>query len=98
MFHGGQLVHKLLFGTYFVFDHHDLGPELYVSNWRKDHFPSLVLLERLTFRLADASIASHDEVFRDIAVARGGMHPDNVAVVKSYRNEPSSSVRTPTRR
>lgn len=79
------LVHKLLFGTHFVFDHHDLSPELYVVKFgRKDFFyKALCLFERLTFRFADASIATN-EVFRDIAVERGGMHPDNVAVVKSY--------------
>lgn len=31
------LIHKVLFGTFFVFDHHDLGPELYLSKFgRKD--------------------------------------------------------------
>lgn len=79
------LVHKWLFGTRFVFDHHDLSPELYVAKFgRKDFFyKALSLCERLTFRAADASIATN-EVFRDIAVARGGMHPENVTVVKSY--------------
>ncbi|MBD9374395.1 glycosyltransferase family 4 protein [Rhizobium sp. ARZ01] len=79
------LFHKLLFGTYFVFDHHDLSPELYVSKFgRKDLFYKLLgFFERQTFRLADASIATN-ETFRDIAVARGGMPPDRVVVVKSY--------------
>ncbi len=79
------LVHKLLFGTYFVFDHHDLSPELYVSKFgRKDFFHKLLqFFERQTFRAADTSIATN-ETFRDIAVARGGMDPDRVVVVKSY--------------
>ena len=79
------LLHKLLFGTYFVFDHHDLGPELYVSKFgRKDFlYRIMCLLERQTFRTADASIATN-ETFRDIAVARGGMDPNRVVVVKSY--------------
>ena len=79
------LVHKWLFGTYFVFDHHDLSPELYFSKFeRKDFFYRLLrFFERQTFRAADASIATN-ETFRDIAVARGGMRPDRVAVVKSY--------------
>lgn len=79
------LLHKLLFGTYFVFDHHDLGPELYFSKFgRKDFlYRIMCLLERQTFRTADASIATN-ETFRDIAVARGGMDPNRVVVVKSY--------------
>ena len=84
------LVHKLLFGTYFVFDHHDLGPELYVTKFgRKDFFYQACAYSRgMTFRFADASIATN-ETFRDIAIARGGMDPDNVAVVKSYPKQPS---------
>ena len=79
------LVHKLLFGTSFVFDHHDLSPELYVSKFGRTDFlyRALCFLERQTFRMADASIATN-ETFRDIAVARGGMHPNQVIVVKSY--------------
>ncbi|CAN7608212.1 glycosyltransferase family 4 protein [Rhizobium sp. LjRoot258] len=79
------LIHKLLFGTRFVFDHHDLSPELYVTKFgRKDIFHRLLcFFERQTFRMADASIATN-ETFRDIAVARGGMAPDRVVVVKSY--------------
>ena len=79
------LVHKLFFRTYFVFDHHDLAPELYFTKFgRKDFFyKMLCFFERMTFRMADASIATN-ETFRDIAVARGGMDPDRVVVVKSY--------------
>lgn len=79
------LVHKAMFGTYFVFDHHDLGPELYVTKFgRKDLFYRLLcFFERMTFRVADASIATN-ETFRDIAVTRGGMDPERVVVVKSY--------------
>lgn len=79
------ILHKLLFKTYFVFDHHDLSPELYLSKFgRKDFlYRALCFLERQTFRAADVSIATN-ETFRDIAVTRGGMHPDRVVVVKSY--------------
>jgi glycosyltransferase involved in cell wall biosynthesis len=79
------LFHKLLFGTYFLFDHHDLAPELYIAKFgRKDFFyRMLCFFERQTFRLADASIATN-ETFREIAIKRGGMNPDRVVVVKSY--------------
>lgn len=79
------LFHRLLFGTRFLFDHHDLSPELYLSRFgRRDLlFSILALLERQTFRLADASVATN-ETFRDIAVERGHMPPGRVFVVKSY--------------
>jgi len=99
------LVHKLLFGTRFVFDHHDLCPELYVAKFgRKDIlYKAMCLFERLTFRAADASIATN-EVFRELAVSRGGMAPDRVTVVKSYpeaekfrRTEPDPALKARAR-
>ena len=79
------LFHRVLFGTRFLFDHHDLSPELYLSRFGRADLLYLVLrfLERLTFRLADASIATN-ETFKQIAVERGQMAPERVFVVKSY--------------
>lgn len=89
------LFHRVLFGTRFLFDHHDLSPELYFSRFgRKDVlYKTLAFLERLTFRLADASIATN-ETFRDIAIARGHMPADRVFVVKSYP-DPAKTTRCP---
>lgn len=73
-----------LFGKRFVFDHHDINPELYEAKFgRRDVFYKLLLLlERLTFRTADVSIATN-ESYRRIAIERGRMHPENVFVVRS---------------
>ncbi len=73
-----------LLGKRFVFDHHDLSPELYVAKFgRKDLFHRLLLrLERLTFATADVSIATN-ESFRQVALERGHMAPDRVFVVRS---------------
>ena len=73
------------FGTRYVFDHHDLSPELYETKFaRRDAFYRLLLwAERMTFRLARTSIATN-ETFKAIAVERGRMDPDDVFVVKSY--------------
>ncbi|MGZ5595441.1 MAG: glycosyltransferase family 4 protein [Usitatibacter sp.] len=73
-----------LLGKKFVFDHHDINPELYEAKFgRRDFFWKLMLaLERLTFRTADVSIATN-ESYRRIAVERGGMDPDKVFVVRS---------------
>ena len=73
-----------LFGKRFLFDHHDLNPELYEAKFaRRDFFYRLmVLFERLTFRLADVSIATN-ESYRRVAVERGGVDDDRVFVVRS---------------
>jgi glycosyltransferase involved in cell wall biosynthesis len=75
---------KLLAGKRFVFDHHDINPELYEAKFgRRGYLHSLLVkLERWTFRTADVSIATN-ETFREIAIARGGMDPDRVLVVRS---------------
>jgi glycosyltransferase involved in cell wall biosynthesis len=73
-----------LFGKRFVFDHHDLCPELYEAKfgrrgalWRVQR-----LLERLTFRTADVVISTNHS-YRRIALERGGVRPDRVFVVRS---------------
>lgn len=73
-----------LFGKRFIFDHHDINPELYEAKFnRKDKWYRLLCaLERWTFRTADVSIATN-ESYRRIAIERGGMHPSRVFVVRS---------------
>jgi glycosyltransferase involved in cell wall biosynthesis len=73
-----------LFGKKFVFDHHDLNPELYEAKFgRRDFFHRLMLaLEYWTFRSADISIATN-ESYRRIAIGRGRMPPERVFVVRS---------------
>ncbi len=76
-------VFKLL-GKKFLFDHHDINPELYEAKFgRRDFFYHLMLrLEYWTFRTADVSIATN-ESYRRIATGRGRMPPDRVFVVRS---------------
>jgi glycosyltransferase involved in cell wall biosynthesis len=73
-----------LFGKKFVFDHHDLNPELYEAKFgRRDFLHRLLLkLEKWTFRTADVSIATN-ESYRDIAIERGGMDSERVFLVRS---------------
>jgi glycosyltransferase involved in cell wall biosynthesis len=75
---------KYLFGKPFVFDHHDINPELYEAKFgRRGAFHRLLVwLERMTFKTADASIATN-ETFKTIAIERGGMDPDRVHIVRS---------------
>ncbi len=72
-------------GCRFVFDHHDLCPELYESRF-PDHrrLPYLVLraLEWCTFRTADHVISTNDS-YREVAIRRGGKEPSHVTVVRT---------------
>jgi glycosyltransferase involved in cell wall biosynthesis len=71
-------------GTRFVFDHHDLAPELYESRYGRRGLLGrlLLLVERLAFRQADVVIATN-ESYRRIAVERGGKRPEDVFVVRN---------------
>ena len=73
-----------LFGKKFLFDHHDINPELYEAKFgRRDFFYKVMLaFERWTFAAADVSIATN-ESYRNIAITRGRMPPDRVFVVRS---------------
>nr|WP_206419894.1 glycosyltransferase family 4 protein [Minwuia thermotolerans] len=75
---------KLLFRKKFLFDHHDINPELYEAKFgRRDFFYRVMLAwERWTFRTADVSIATN-ESYRRIAIERGKMDPEKVFVVRS---------------
>lgn len=90
------------FGARFVFDHHDLVPELFLSRFPRGGrllFRIAVLLERLTFHFADAVISTN-ESYRQVAIERGRVDPDRVTVVRSapdltrfVRREPDPDLR-----
>ena len=73
-----------LFGVRFIFDHHDLNPELYEAKFgRRDFGYRLVCwAERLTFCTADVSIATN-ESYREVARVRGKMRAERIFVVRS---------------
>jgi glycosyltransferase involved in cell wall biosynthesis len=75
---------KLIFGKKFVFDHHDINPELYEAKFGRKDFVHGILcgLERLSFRAADISLAPNLS-YRRIAIERGGMPSERVFVVRS---------------
>ncbi|SDU50267.1 glycosyltransferase family 4 protein [Jiangella alkaliphila] len=77
------------FGVRFVFDHHDLNPELFLSRFgepsggaQQAQYKALVWLERRTFRAAHRVISTN-ESYRAIAIRRGGKRPEHVTVVRS---------------
>jgi len=74
-----------LFGKPFIFDHHDLSPEVFTARYGKTSGPvlkALLLLEQGTYRTADHVIATN-EAFREVALERGGRDPDQVTVVRN---------------
>jgi len=71
--------------TRFVFDHHDLCPELFLSRFENPPalpYKGLLWLERRTFRTA-RHVISTNESYRQIAIRRGGKSPDDVTVVRT---------------
>jgi glycosyltransferase involved in cell wall biosynthesis len=78
-------VFRLVEGTKFVFDHHDLCPELYRSRFpggAKLPLKGLLALERRTHRTADHVIATNDS-YREIAITRSGKPAADVTVVRT---------------
>jgi glycosyltransferase involved in cell wall biosynthesis len=72
-------------GSRFVFDHHDLCPELFRSRFPHGSrlaLKGLELLERATFRTADR-VTSTNESYRRVAVQRGGKAASEVTVVRT---------------
>ncbi|MDG4789577.1 glycosyltransferase family 4 protein [Micromonospora sp. WMMD1102] len=72
-------------GRPFVFDHHDLSPELYeckAGQPRPAVLWMLRLFERLSWRTATAVVATN-ESFRELAMGRGGCPPEKVVVVRN---------------
>jgi glycosyltransferase involved in cell wall biosynthesis len=76
-------IYKLL-GKQFIFDHHDLSPEMYLSRFGRQGtaYRLLLLLERLTFRTADVVITTN-ETHRRVALERGRFSPERVFIVRS---------------
>jgi glycosyltransferase involved in cell wall biosynthesis len=75
-----------IFGKKYIFDHHDLMPEICDSRWKgwkhKVAYHLSVWAEKQTFKTADWVIATN-ESYRQVAIQRGGVKPDKVVIVRS---------------
>jgi glycosyltransferase involved in cell wall biosynthesis len=82
------------FGKKFIFDQHDLAPEVYLSRFGKQRgglvYRTLLFLERCSYKVADVVISTN-ESYRRVAMTRGEKRPDQVFVV---RNGPPLSYRS----
>ena len=89
---------RVLDGTRFVFDHHDLCPELYESRFPDGPrlpYRALRALERWTHRTAD-HVISTNESYRDIAMKRSGKPAADVTVVRTGPDPERLGVASPT--
>ena len=79
------LFYKLL-GKRFVFDHHDLAPEMYMvrSNYKGNRLvhQMLVWLEKTSFRFADHVIATNQS-YKNVAMQRGYVPEKRITVVRN---------------
>jgi len=73
-----------LLGKKFIFDHHDINPELFEAKFGKRGvlWRLLSTLEWLTFKTADAVISTN-ACYRQIALTRGGKRAEDVFIVRS---------------
>ncbi|MCP4962119.1 MAG: glycosyltransferase family 4 protein, partial [Actinomycetia bacterium] len=80
-------------GAAFVFDQHDLAPELYETRFGRRGLIHRILrlCERLTYRAADRVVATNDS-YKAAAIERGRLRPDRVVVV---RNGPDPDTMRP---
>lgn len=72
-------------GTKFIFDQHDLVPELYLSRFNRGEdrlYRAVCWVERQTYKTADVVISTN-ESYRAAALKRGGKRPEEVFVVRS---------------
>lgn len=79
------LIFRLFAGTRFVFDQHDLCPELYLSRFPDGGrltYRGVRWLEACTYRAADRVVATNAS-YRAVAIERGRKRPERVTVVRS---------------
>jgi glycosyltransferase involved in cell wall biosynthesis len=74
------------FGKKFVFDHHDLVPDMYLARSKNQgsqaFYRILTWLERLSFRYADHVIATNQS-YQAVAIERGHVSADKITVVRN---------------
>jgi glycosyltransferase involved in cell wall biosynthesis len=72
-------------GARFIFDHHDLTPELFASRFGRPRglvHRATLLAEQVAFRLADVVLSVNDS-YRQMALTRGRRRPEDVIVVRT---------------
>jgi glycosyltransferase involved in cell wall biosynthesis len=73
-----------LIGKRFIYDQHDVGPELFIAKYENMGllYRALLFFERCSYAMADFVIAAN-VTFKDLAISRGRLDPSRVEVVYS---------------
>lgn len=68
----------------FLFDHHDINPELWIAKFGKKGlgYKAMLLVERLTYFFAKHAIVTN-ESYKEIAITRGKKSPQDITIVRS---------------
>ncbi len=68
----------------YIFDHHDICPELYIAKFKKKglFYLSQILFERMTYNYAKMAFVTN-ESYKKIAIERNKMKPENVFILRS---------------
>jgi glycosyltransferase involved in cell wall biosynthesis len=78
-----------IFGIRFIFDHHDLSPEMYWERFSGQGKPiihkALLLLERWSCKLADLVIATNQS-YKTIEMERDGVPEERISIVRNGPN------------
>ncbi len=79
------LFHKLLFRKYFIYDHHDLSPDLYLEKYNNGAnlvYKILLYLEYFSCKFADIVIATN-ESYKNIEIERCRVNPTDIFIVRN---------------
>ena len=75
-----------LFGVKFIYDQHDLCPELYLCRGKHSRksiiYYILLLLERISYNIADVVISTN-ESGKEVAIKRGKKAPESIFIVRN---------------
>lgn len=73
-------------GKRFVFDHHDLSPEMYYARFEgkgsRFLFNALEFFEKLSCKVADRVISTNQS-YKDVAISRSGVPEDRITIVRN---------------
>jgi glycosyltransferase involved in cell wall biosynthesis len=84
------------YGVKYVFDHHDICPELFYAKFKKKGllYKSQLWLERNTYKNCDLAFVTN-ESYKKIAIERGKMDPNKVFVLRSGPKLERLKIQTP---
>ena len=74
-----------IFGKKFIFDHHDLSPELYMTRFSGKNdfiYKLLILFEKLSCKMANV-IISTNESYKEIEIKRHSINPKKIYIVRN---------------